>query len=385
MNLKQGKIEFLTLDFPPISGGISHYLYEIARHLPPERVRVIGVAVPDAQDFDTQQLFDVVRLRIPTSWPLFKRQLKFFSPFFFAQLIKDGDVAYIWCGQAHYSLLLPAWVYSGLKKIPFAVFCYGLDLLYPQTRLYRTVFNRLLRMADIVFVDSLAAKDIVLQLGVDSSKISVVYPTIDSDALQSVVTAQQMRERYNLLDKKCILTVGRIIERKGHDMVLCALPSILKLVPEAHYIIVGKGPHENELQKLVDQLQLRAHVTFAGYAAPDELGAYFSMCDVFTMISREIPETGDMEGFGIVYLQAGSFAKPVVAGKSGGVPDAVLHELTGLLVNPIDPDEVAQAIVLLLQDMALAKRLGEAGKRRIQAEFRSTEAAKKIMTAIGLE
>lgn len=383
--MARGEIVFLTLDFPPITGGISHYLYELVRQMPAAKVQVVGLAAPGSQDFDVQQHFEVVRLGIPTRWSLFKKQLKFFSPVFLSQLLRNNETRYVLCGQAHYSLLLSAWVYGRLKNVPYAVFCYGLDLLQPQATFYRGVFNYLLKSADIVFVDSQAAKEIALRLGIHSNKTFVVLPTINPEALKSDVTARQMRERFGLLDKKCVLTLGRIIERKGHDMILMALPTILKLVPEAHYIIVGSGPYENELRMLVDRLQLAQHVTFAGYALPHELGAYFSMCDIFAMISREIPETGDIEGFGIVYLQAGYFAKPVVAGNSGGVPEAVLHKQTGLLVNPTDPAEIAQAVALLLQDSQLAKRLGEAGKRRIQDEFHSTEAAKKVMAAIGLE
>lgn len=377
------KIDLLTLDFPPIHGGISHYLYEIVQHMPPDFIRVVCVTPPDADLFDAQQKFEIVRLKIPTKWHLFTKQLKFFSPAFLLQLAKSNNSQYVLCGQAHYSLLLPAWFYSKLKRIPFGVFCYGLDLLYPQNYSYRTIFNYLLRQANVVFVDSSAAQNIAINLQVDPDKISLIYPTINPTSLANHVSAEAIRERHGLANKKCIVTVGRLIERKGHDIVIQSLPAILNEIPEAHYVIVGTGPYESQLKRLVMELGLENSVTFAGYVSQKELGGYFSMCDVFTMISREIVETGDIEGFGIVYLQASSFEKPIVAGNSGGVPDAVLHEQTGLLVNPTDPNEVSVAITHILQNPALAKYFGVTGKNRVQTQFRSEEATKKVLEVMG--
>jgi phosphatidylinositol alpha-1,6-mannosyltransferase len=274
---------------------------------------------------------------------------------------------------------LPAWLVSKLRNIPYGVFTFGMDLLYPQTTVYKGLFNYLLKKADIVFADSSAAAQILPGLGVNPAQVVVVYPSVnitgrvpDADLLEA------LRERHGLAGKKCILTVGRLVERKGHDTVLRAMPQILESVPEAHYLIVGQGVHEPTLRALVQELQLTSHVTFAGYAAEEELSTYYALGDVFVMISREIPEKGDIEGFGMVYLEANLLGKPVVAGRSGGVPEAVLHEQTGLLVMPTDVQEVSEAITRLLNAPELAERLGNFGRRRTIMDFSSRANADRV-------
>ncbi len=376
-------IEILTLDFPPIEGGISRYLYEIVKHMPPEQIRVIAVNAPGGHNFDAKQKFETHRLKIPSDWNAFQKQLKFFAPYYINRLIKDSDSSVIICGQAHLSLMIPAWIVSKRRHTPFAVFSFGLDLLYPQTTKYKYIFNYILRSANMVFADSTAAKEILLGLGVSPQRIRLIHPSIDPNPQPvNEKLIRTIKERYNLADKKCILTVGRLIERKGHDTVLQALPSIIKAVPQAHYLIVGRGPNEPLLKRLVHKLHLNKHVTFIGFAPEEELAAYYSICDVFVMVSREIREKGEIEGFGIVYLEANLMGKPVVAGHSGGVPDAVLHEKTGLLVNPVNIQDIATAIIRLLENKNLAQCLGETGRLRAITEFSSKTSAQKVLSIL---
>lgn len=372
-------VEFLTLDFPPVGGGIARYLYEIVSHLPAEAVRVTAVDAPNWQAFDAQQDFAIERLAIPSTWQAFQRELKFFAPHYLRALLKKRDLAFILCGQAHYSLLLPAWAISRWRGVPFGVFTFGLDLLYPQTTRYGRAFNRLLGAANVIFADSAAAERILQDLGIAQEKITVVYPSASGDgAPPDARLVAELRQQLGLEGRKCLLTVGRLIERKGHDTVLRALPQILAAVPETHYLIVGEGENEARLKALAQELDLMGHVTFAGYAGDEEVAACYALCDVFTMISREIPEKGDVEGFGIVYLEANLRGKPVVAGNSGGVPEAVLHQETGLLVDPTDVQEVATAVIRLLQDKELATRYGQRGRVRVLQEFSSQAAADKV-------
>ncbi len=377
--MTQRKMEFLTLDFPPIVGGISRYLFEIVSHLPKDEVRVTALAAPDWELFDDQQDFEIDRLGIPSNWDAFKQQLKFFGPFYLRNLLGKKDVSIVLCGQAHYSLLLPAWLISKLRRIPYGVFTYGLDLLYPQTTSYRHLFNHMLEAADVVFADSGAAQQILWDIGIDQGRIHVVYPSVNA-ANQPVdhTLADLLESRHGMADKKCILTISRLVERKGHDIVLQAMPRILQSVPNAHYLIVGQGANEPTLRALTQELDLESHVTFAGYADDEEVAAYYSLCDVFVMISRAIPEKGDIEGFGIVYLEANIMGKPVVAGNSGGVPEAVVHGETGFLVDPTDPEEVSEAIIRLLQDPELACRFGQQGYQRAVQQFSSEASAAKV-------
>lgn len=351
--------------------------------MPADDVRVTAISVPDYITFDSQQSFVIDRLRVPSKWESFKKQLKFLAPFFYQNLLGKRDISLILCGQAHYSILLPAWAMSRQRNIPFGVFTYGLDLLYPQTTIYRSLFNHMLREANVVFADSSAAEQILFDLKVNKDRTEVIYPSVSNniDRVNSELV-ETIRDRYELGARKCILTVGRLVERKGHDMVLRALPEVLQAVPDAHYIIVGKGDYEPRLRALVKDLGIQSHVTFTGYADDEEVAAYYVLCDVFAMISREIPEKGDIEGFGIVYLEANVMGKPVVAGNSGGVPEAVIDGETGYLVDPANVREVSQAIIRLLRDPELARRLGKQGQDRALNEFSSQAAAKKVLAAL---
>ncbi len=381
--MTKSKVEFLTLDFPPIVGGISRYLYEIINHMPANEVRVTAVAAPDHELFDAKQGFAIDRLGVPSKWDAFHKQLKFFAPFYYQNMLRKSDISMILCGQAHYSLLLPAWAISRQRRIPFGVFTYGLDLLYPQTTKYRAVFNYLLRAADIVFADSRTAESVLLDLDVKKARVAVIYPSV-SNEVESVDNSlvDSIRNQYALVDRKCILTVARLVERKGHDIVLQAMPQILRVVPEAHYVIVGKGEYEPRLRSIVQELGIERNVTFTGYAGDEEVAAYYALCDVFAMISREIPDKGDIEGFGIVYLEANMTGKAVVAGNSGGVPEAVIHGETGLLVDPTNVEEVSQAIIRLLQNPELAGQLGKQGQRRAMQDFTSKASAAKVLARL---
>ncbi len=377
-------IEFLTLDFPPIVGGISHYLFEIINGLSANETRVTTVSAPGSGAFDVKQRFEIDRLRVPTKWDAFQKQLKFFAPFYYLNMLRKRDISRILCGQAHYSILLPAWAISRQRGISYGVFTHGLDLLYPQTTKYRALFNYLLRAADIVFANSEFTKDILLKLGIDNSCIEVIYPSVSIEIEQvDDSLLDSIRAKHGLVGRKCILTVGRLVERKGHDMLLKALPQILRAVPNAHYVIVGKGEYESKLRSIVRELGIETRVTFAGYANDTEVAAYYTLCDVFALISRAIPEEGDIEGFGIVYLEANLRGKPVVGGNAGGVPEAVVHGETGLLVDPLNIDEVGQAIVSLLEDPDMARRLGDQGQQRVIQKFNSQASAAKVLARLG--
>lgn len=376
------RILVLALDFPPVPGGISRYLGEIAKHMPPEILRVIGLPTPGYRDFDAQKNYSVQRLGLPSQWSPFRRSLKYIAPLYLWRLIRERKVRTVLCGQAHYSLMLPAWTYERMTGVPYVVFAYGFDLLHPQIRIYRRPFNSMLKSATTVITISRPVEKIAVGLGVRTDKIQLVRPNIDPATLASSITSETILHKHALHGSKCILTVGRLVERKGHDTVIRALPKIRDAVPDIHYLIAGTGPNERTLKTLAEDLGLSKNVTFAGYVSENELAAYYQACDVFVMISRELPDKGDIEGFGIVYLEANLFGKPVVAGRSGGVTDAVIHERTGLLVDPYEPEEVANAVVRLLINPGLASELGGTGRKRVLNEFSDGAAAQLVLSSL---
>jgi len=379
------KIIFLAHDFPPTKGGISSFLYELVRHLPPKDVVVIGLPTPGWEAFDAKQDFKIIRLRIPSTWSASSAQFKFLAPYYYKELVKIIGTGYILCGTAHHSMMLPSWLLKATRNIPFGVFGYGLDLLRPQKRIYKPIFNLLVKSADAVFVISRRTSNIAMDIvGAKPEKIHTIHPPVNLD-LSRKVSPDAIRSALCLENKKCILSVGNLVERKGHDMVIRALPEIINKVPNVHYIVIGRGSNENHLRKLARDLNIESYITFAGFIPDDDLGSYYALCDVFVMISREIPEKGDIEGFGIVYLEANLFGKPVVAGRSGGVSDAVLNGQTGLMVNPNDPMDVANTVTRLLLDPDLAHRLGAMGRSRVLEEFLGQSAVQKLQDVVVLK
>jgi phosphatidylinositol alpha-1,6-mannosyltransferase len=151
------------------------------------------------------------------------------------------------------------------------------------------------------------------------------------------------------------------MRRKGHDRVIEAMPCILKSYPDARYVIAGTGSEATRLQRLANELGVGHAVIFLGRVPDDEILALYQAADVFVHPNRELP-SGDVEGFGIVFLEANACGVPVIGGNSGGTPDAIQHEVTGYLVDPNDVDEIAHRILTLLGDPALRKRMGQAGR-----------------------
>ena len=155
-------------------------------------------------------------------------------------------------------------------------------------------------------------------------------------------------------------------------------------MPNAKYFVVGKGSYETKLRDLTRELNLESHVVFAGFVPQDELPLYYWASDVFVMPSRIERGSGDVEGFGISFLEANVCGKPVVAGRSGGVEDAVVHGKTGLLVDPESEEVVAEKIIELLTNEKLAATLGSQGRNRILDQFTWNHIAQMYLNVLGL-
>jgi len=172
------------------------------------------------------------------------------------------------------------------------------------------------------------------------------------------------------------------VKRKGQDMVIRALPLVRAKFPTVRYMIVGQGPERLRLEKLAEQVGVRDCVTFAGPADDDELPKHYNDCDVFVMPSRDIPAEASVEAFGIVYLEANACGKPVIGGRSGGAEEAVIDGVTGLLVDPWNIEELAEAINRLLSDGYFARELGENGRHWVEKQMNWERAAQEVKEAI---
>jgi len=226
----------------------------------------------------------------------------------------------------------------------------------------------------------------LVDFGLDESKISVVYNGVDMDRFKPGLNADSVVSRHNLKGKKVLLTVSRLKRYKGHDTVINLMPSLLKRFPGLVYIIVGEGSDRDYLEALVSSLNLRGNVIFAGNRDKQDLPLYHNICDVYIMLTKERGITDEFEGFGLVFLEASSCGKPVIGANTGGIPDTIVHGKTGYLVDPNNSEEIKHKIITLLEDRGLAERMGTEGRSRILREDLTWEsAAKKIRDILETE
>ena len=299
------------------------------------------------------------------------------------KIVRQNKIKLIQVGQ-----ILPVgtavYILNKFLKIPYMVYCHGMDVMTAsQSPRKKILARKILKNAEFIAANSEFTKEKILEYGVRPQNVTIVYPCPNMKLRREVLPEEieALRNKYGLLNKKIILTTGRLVERKGHDVVLGALHKLKESVPEAHYVIIGEGPMEEAVKQMVKTLGLEDSVSLIGKVSDYELAAWYEICDVFVMISRQL-KNEDAEGFGIVYLEANMFGKPVIAGKSGGVAEAVSDNETGILIEPTDQHEILSAIEKLLKNPEEAKRLGENGRRRVEQNFQWNKQAQPLIARI---
>ena len=347
----------------PSHGGIERVLHERARGFRPETVTVFTPWVAGSTDFDRNSPYKIKRAKFFCSaLPYVRRVFQALMPAIdFLRNHRKNPFDVIECGQAFpFSFL--AWLLWRRDKIPYVVWVHGNDLLAPRKfPLLGRALADVLKNASVVICNSSFVADLVRKAGVDSSRIRILGHFVDAERFKPKAPSPTVIRKYNLEGKKVILSVCRLIERKGIDRVIEVLPSLITTHPDLVYLIVGRGPMENILRTTVSSRHLERHVIFVGAVTDEELVDFYSVARCFVMVSRYIPAKATVEGLGVVYLEANACGIPVVAGRSGGVTDVVRHRENGLLVDPDSREEIAQALDLLLSNEEMAKSLGKTG------------------------
>jgi phosphatidylinositol alpha-1,6-mannosyltransferase len=273
---------------------------------------------------------------------------------------------------------VPALVASALRRarLPFVCWVHGEDVSVALlSREYSWIVHRVCRGAEVVIANSDFSARIVAGLGVSKARIRTVHPGVDPTRFRPDVAAGSGREGF-VPGGPVLLTVGRLQRRKGHDLTIRALRGLTHEFPQIRYVIAGDGEERGNLEALAAECGVREHVLFLGSVANDRLPALYSACDVFVMPTRA--DGADVEGFGIVYLEAAASAKPAVGGRNGGVPEAIADGESGLLVSGTDAAELAQCLALLLRSDELRQRMGAAGRQRVCESFTWDRAARDV-------
>jgi phosphatidyl-myo-inositol dimannoside synthase len=268
----------------------------------------------------------------------------------------------------------------------YACWAHGEDLVTAQTSRELALLTKLVfRLSAAAFANSQNTAAILRALGVPAEKIHVVYPAVDAQRFNPNVDGSHARRRFAGPDDVMLLSVGRLQRRKGHDAAIEAMARLRDHTPNLRYVIAGDGEERQRLEQLVHQHALGDRVFFAGVVPERELSAFYAACDVFLLPNRI--DDGDIEGFGIVFLEAAATGKPTIGGNSGGVPEAVEHEATGLLVDG-SPDAIAAAIRELAGSPSLRQAMGAAGRARVCSTFtweRAAEAVAQVHMRVTVE
>lgn len=377
--MKRRKIVLVAGVFPPGVGGMQNYYYNLAKHSKHE-MSVLAPEYPGDAAFDEGQPFRVVRGSFMRG-----ERVDFFS---WGRLFRhvrrrmrrdDPDVTvygYVLIGFI--GLLLK--LFAGRR---YVISTHGMDMLmFRKFMGLNQIVKLILRRADGVLTNSEFTKKLVEDYGVDPGRIGLVYPGVEA-SYDRQAPSEELIGLHGLEGKYVILSVGRLVTRKGHDRVIESMPDILSRIPNAVYVIVGDGPERGRLERLAEATGVSGAVVFVGsVSGNDRLNDYYSVAHQFVMVAREL-DSGDAEGFGIVYLEAASAGVPVVAGRSGGASEAVLGEETGLLVDPQSRAEIADAIVRLASDAALRERLVRAGYKRAKTRFQHETLAEDFDAYVG--
>lgn len=250
------------------------------------------------------------------------------------------------------------------------MYAHGNEILDAEKSAWPKPRQSLQQAARVLAVSEFTA-GLVRRLGVEPERITVLHPGCDVERFRPLPASSFLREQLlqHHSHDRVILTVGNLVPRKGHDMVIKALPRILHGIPNAVYLVVGDGPYRGNLERLAVETGVRERVVFAGRRPNEQLAEIYALADVFAMPSRMQVESCDVEGFGLVYLEANACGKVVVAGRCGGAADAVVDGVSGLVVDPRSPEDIAESIGSVLASADLASRLGEQGRRRVLRDF----------------
>jgi phosphatidyl-myo-inositol dimannoside synthase len=364
------RVLLVTNDFPPRRGGIQSYLGEFVGRLVQAGSHEMTVYAPQwkgAAAFDDSARtagYRVVRhpgtLMLPG--PAVDARMR--------RLIAEHDIDTVWFGAAApLALLAQRARLAGARRVLAST--HGHEVGWSMLPVARSVLRRIGDGTDVVtFVSRYTRSRFASAFGPEAS-LEYLPPGVDTDRFRPDPAGRaELRDRYRLGGRPTVVCVSRLVPRKGQDVLIKALPSIRRRADGAALVIVGGGPYLETLRTLAQDCGVADHVTFTGGVPGDELPAHHALADLFAMPCRTRGGGMDVEGLGIVFLEASATGVPVIAGESGGAPEAVQHNKTGLVVDGRSVDKVADAVAELLTDRDRAAAMGAAGRQWVTSQWR---------------
>jgi phosphatidyl-myo-inositol dimannoside synthase len=353
------KILLVTNDLGPRSGGIETFIHGLLEKLDGSQIVILTSSQEGDADFDkelNQKLGIIVyrdRAKVLLPTPRIIRRAK--------KLMQEHEATTIWFGAAApLALMAPNLRRSGAKRI--VALTHGHEVWWAKLPLFNLAMRRIGNSCDVLtYLGPYTKSAIEKSVGKKVSLVQIA-PGISTDLFQPGNKPDELFAKYQIGNRPTLLCVGRLVHRKGQDRLIEAMTIIKAEIPDALLLFVGSGPREAHLKKLISKFALENDVKLLGRITYDQLPKHFLLGDVFVSPSRSRLGGLEVEGLGIVYLEASSSGLPVIAGNSGGAPDAVLNNKTGIVVDGTDIEEISKACILLLSNPSLAKEYGSAGR-----------------------
>lgn len=355
----------VTLEYPPAVGGIASYVCNFLKHVPRDEYVLYAPSMKMDKEFDAGNGWKTYR-RNPY-FPFWPHWIRMF--FQVRNIVKKEKVEEIYIHQ-----VLPAgyvaFLINKFYKIPYTIFLHGTDVIKgTKNRWKEMMFSRVIRGANRVVANSRFLEKKVRSVIDEINDIKILYPC-PSDAFLNPLSEEMkesLKSKLALKGKKIVLTVSRMVDGKGYPHIIRLLTAISKKVPNLVWLFIGDGPKKQAIMTLVQKNNLQNVVRFLGALPNDELPQYYQIADLFVLLSHQDQEAE--ESWGGVYLEAAASGLPVVAGRVGGVDEAVEHLRTGVIVDVYQDKSVINSIVDLLTNKEFAAELGKAGRERVEREF----------------
>jgi phosphatidylinositol alpha-1,6-mannosyltransferase len=363
----------VTNDFPPRAGGIQAFVHNLALRRPAGSVVVYCSNWEGAAAFDAEQPFPVVRTRgsLMLPGPRVVRRAGEIAR-------SEGCDSVLFGAAAPLGLMAPALRRYGVER------CVGLTHGHETGWAALPVARRALRRIGdgldvLTYLGEYSRSRVARVLSpAAAGRMARLAPGVDETVFRAGCGGEEVRSRLGIVDRPVVVCVSRLVPRKGQDMLIRAWPQVLRAIPDATLLLVGGGPYDSRLRGLAQECGVARSVVFTGNVPWSELPAHYDAGDVFAMPCRTRRRGLDVEGLGIVYLEASATGLPVIAGDSGGAPDAVLEGETGMVVDGRSLRQISAAVVGLLEDPGRARVMGEKGRSWIEREWTWTHQAARL-------
>jgi phosphatidylinositol alpha-1,6-mannosyltransferase len=369
------KTLIITLEYPPQIGGVASYTYNLAKSMPSEDVVVYAPKLKGWEEYDKKKTWKIIRANPYFSF-LWPRWLRLFWQIL--DIVKQERIEQIYVHHA-----LPcgyvAYMIKKLKHIPYTIFFHGTDLL-TGVKNKKNKLKKVCASADKIIVNS---KFLQRQFEVNfedlKKEIKVVYPCPDSIFLEKAPDAElkKIKSQLALEGKKVIITVARMSEGKGFPHLIRLLPKILEKVPNLVWLIIGDGPKKNEIIAAIQKNYLQNVTRFIGQVPYTQLPKYYQVSDALVLLTH--PDETVQEAWGTSFVEAAASGIPSVAGRSGGVEEAVENLVTGLVVDIYQDQSIISAVADVLKESDYAQKMGAAGRERVVKEFTWQKQLEKLI------